>query len=159
MISSEDISASLGAVLELQKVSLWSSGLRIQLRGESVSAADTLKDGDWLENLLCDQVHRVESLVERLPGFPVDEKIVRELFWLVDKVEELQYEKETGEPDRERETQHFLDSFPQTPATAGQLPLRRRLEEAVDAWRVSYEDAQRAEQIRKAEANKHVGRE
>ena len=143
MISSEEVSIALGAVIELQDMGRWSSGLRIKLRGEQMSEADSLKDADWLESVVCEHVKRIEALVERLPGFPVDEKVVTELFWLVEKIETLRFQQEESLAPKPSETSSTKD-----PTGCGQesniLPvessnqsLRTLLEAAVDGWRLS----------------------
>ena len=134
MISSEEVSIALGAVLDLQDMGRWSSGLRIKLRGEQMSEADSLRDADWLESVVCGHVKRIEALVERLPGFPVDEKVVTELFWLVEKIETLRFqEKESLARDpSKKEAKAF-------PIESPNQSLRTRLEAAVDGWRLNYE--------------------
>jgi hypothetical protein len=145
MISSEEVSIALGAVLKLQDTGLWSSGLRIKLRGEQASAADSLEDANWLESVITDNVKRVETLVERLPGFPVDEKVVTELFWLVEKLKTLRFEQEkslTQEPSKTSSSKEALTCNQDDailPTESSQKSLRSRLEVAVDGWRQSYE--------------------
>jgi hypothetical protein len=145
MISSEEVSIALGAVLKLQDTGLWSSGLRIKLRGEQASAADSLEDADWLEGIVAENVKRVETLVERLPGFPVDEKVVTELFWLVEKIETLRFQQEKNLAQEPSETSGSKEALACNqdaavlPIDSSQKSLRSRLEAAVDGWRQSYE--------------------
>jgi hypothetical protein len=145
MISSEEVSIALGAALELKNTGVWSSGLRIKLRGEQASAADSLKDADWLESIVSENVKRVETLIERLPGFPVDEKVVTELFWLVEKIETLRFEQEKSSTQEPSETSISKEALACNqdaavlPTESSQKSLRSRLEAAVDGWRQSYE--------------------
>jgi hypothetical protein len=133
MISSEEVSIALGAVIELKDLGRWSSGLRIKLRGEQISEADSLRDADWLESVVCGHVKRIEALVERLPEFPVDENVVKELFWLVEKIETLRFQQEESLAPKPSEKEAAAP-----PVESSNKSLRTQLEAAVDGWRISY---------------------
>lgn len=135
MITSKQASQILEPILTLNRLTTWSRASQIKIEGEAPSL---LEERDYLEGFLAHQIERVEGIIERVPGFPVDEQVVGELFRLLGKLEEMPPVEKILPP----QTYSGLDGETES-------NLRARLEETIDLWRIAEHNYKEADRLRK----------
>jgi hypothetical protein len=135
MITSEHASQILEPILTLNRLTTWSRASQIKIEGEAPSL---LEERDHLEGFLVHQIERVEGIIERMPGYPVDEQVVGELFRLLNKLEEMPPTEEILPPHEYSKTHGDMESN-----------LRVRLEETIDLWRIAEHNYKEANRKRK----------
>lgn len=89
MVSSEEVANVIQPILFLGRIKQWIGGLRIQLRGSPPTrggASHQIEPGIDLEELLRLCAACVESVATDLPGAPVDEQLLDNLFWLAEQI-------------------------------------------------------------------------